>query len=68
MIILLFFPLIVFCVNFKIALGMVAGGANLRGLLANDDVTAVSYTHLSLLNEGYTILFTLSRRTPAKGR
>ena len=28
--------------NFKIALGMVAGGANLRGLLAHDDVTAVA--------------------------
>ena len=49
MIILLFFTLIVFCVNFKIALGMVAGGADLRGLLAYDDVTAVAaLPHLDL--------------------
>ena len=49
MIILLFFTLIVFCVNFKIALGMVAGGANLRGFLAHDDVTAVAaLPHLDL--------------------
>ena len=35
--------------NFKIALGMVAGGANLRGLLAYDDVTAVAaLPHLDL--------------------
>lgn len=41
--------LVVFCVNFKIALGMVAGGANLRGLLAHDDVTAVAaLPHLDL--------------------
>ena len=44
-----FLSLIVFCVNFKIALGMVAGGANLRGLLAHDDVTAVAaLPHLDL--------------------
>ena len=44
-----FLSLIVLCVNFKIALGMVAGGANLRGLLAHDDVTAVAaLPHLDL--------------------
>jgi len=53
MIILLFFTLIVFCVNFKIALGMVAGRADLRGLLAYDDVTAVAalpYLRISILS------------------
>ena len=34
-------------------------------LTPTDTQSCASY---SLLNEGYTILFTLSRRTPAKGR
>ena len=35
--------------NFKVALGMIAGRANLRGLLAHDDVTAVAaLPHLDL--------------------
>ena len=37
-----FLSLIVFCVNFKIALGMVTGRANLRGLLADHDMPAVA--------------------------
>ena len=44
-----FLSLIIFCMNFKIALGMVAGGANLRGFLTHDDVTAVAaLPHLDL--------------------
>ena len=39
---ILLFSLIILRVNFKVALGMVAGGADLRGLLAHDDVTAVA--------------------------
>ena len=37
-----FLSLIVFCVNFKIALGMVAGWANLRSFLTDHNVTAVA--------------------------
>ena len=49
MIILLFFTLIVFCVNFKIALGMVAGRADLRRFLTDHNVTAVAaLPHLDL--------------------
>ena len=33
---------IVFSVNFKIALGMIAGGANFGSLCSNDDVSAVA--------------------------
>ena len=37
-----FLSLIVFCVNFKVALGMVAGRADLRRLLADHDMPAVA--------------------------
>jgi len=53
MIILLFFTLIVFCVNFKIALGMVAGRADLRRFLTDHKVTAVAalpYLRISILS------------------
>jgi len=53
MIILLFFTLIVFCVNFKIALGMVAGRADLRRFLTDHNVTAVAalpYLRISILS------------------
>ena len=54
MIILLFFTLIVFCVNFKVALGMVTGGADLRGLIPYHDVAAVAalpYLDLALCKD-----------------
>ena len=44
-----FLSLIVFCVNFKVALGMVAGRADLRRLLADHDMPAVAaLPHLDL--------------------
>ena len=44
-----FLSLIVFCVNFKVALGMVAGRADLRRLLADHDMPAVAaFPHLDL--------------------
>ena len=44
-----FLSLIVFCVNFKIALGMVAGGADLRCFLTDHDMPAVAaLPHLDL--------------------
>ena len=44
-----FLSLIIFRVDLKIALGMITGGADLRGLLAHNDVTAVAaLPHLDL--------------------
>ena len=44
-----FLSLIILRVNFKVALGMVAGGANLRGFLTDHNVTAVAaLPHLDL--------------------